>query len=209
MTKPQIERRAFPIEGLEVRADGDDGKGKRIKGHAAVFNRKTDVGGMFMEVIKPGAFTKTLKEHDQVMLWNHNDDMVLGRRSAGTLELSEDKKGLAVDGDLPDTSAGRDAHVLIERGDVKGMSFGFSVIKELWDESKKPTLREVLEVRLFEVSPTAFPAYPTTDVQARAIMEARGVSFDTTPEPGQAAHSEAGAWRNDLLRRRLQLAEAE
>jgi hypothetical protein len=128
------------------------------------------------------------------MLWNHNSDKPLGRKSTGTLTLKEDK-GVVVDCDLPDTTWGRDAHVSVGRGDVGGMSFRFETVKDEWteynDKNKLP-LRELLEVRCSEVSPCTFPAYESTEVEARAIMEASGVVRETiTSEPCQAAHSEA------------------
>jgi hypothetical protein len=174
---------------MEVRAD-DEGSGiGTLEGHAAVFNKKTNIADMFDEVILPGAFTKTLREGDPRMLWNHDPGKPLARQSTGSLQLDEDKKGLHVVADLPDTTYGRDAKVSVGRGDVSQMSFGFSVVKEEWDEDKN--LRSIVEVRLFEVSPVAFAAYETTDVEARAVVEAH--KADTTSEPGLDAHSEAGA----------------
>jgi len=86
--------------------------------------------GGFVEIIKPGAFTKTLDESDVRALLNHNSDQVLGRMSAGTLKLWEDDRGLRAEIHPPDTSAGRDAVALIKRGDLTGMSFGFRAVRD-------------------------------------------------------------------------------
>jgi HK97 family phage prohead protease len=95
-------------------------------------------------------------------LYSHELERLLGRESAGTLRLKQDDKGLAVEIDLPDTSDGRDVGVLIQRGDLKGMSFGFSVTKQEWDETVTPPKRTIMAVELYEVTITADPAYPDT-----------------------------------------------
>ena len=82
-------------EGAEIRTDGE-GDGKSIVGHAAVFDKPAHLFPGYTEVVRAGAFTKTLKEGDSRALWNHDTNQVLGRASAGTLELHEDKKGLAI-----------------------------------------------------------------------------------------------------------------
>ncbi len=117
---------------VEVRAK--DGAGRTIAGYAAVFNSTADIGDSFREIIAPGAFSGTLGG-DVMALIGHDRNRVLGRTTAGTLRLREDDTGLAVEIDLPDTTDGRDLAVLIERGDVSGMSFGFVVTKQRWDET--------------------------------------------------------------------------
>lgn len=142
---------------------------RTVEGLAAVFNSfSEDMWGM-REVVRRGAFAKTLADGADVrLLWNHNDDMPLARRSTGTLRLLESDSGLAIDADLAETSVGNDALVLIGNGTVSQMSFGFYVIRDRWtfsaDEST-PDIRELLEVKLIEVSPVSFPAYPATSVQ--------------------------------------------
>jgi HK97 family phage prohead protease len=113
-------------------------------GYAAVFNAPShDLGG-FREVIKPGAFKRTLADSAHVVaLNNHNADQVLGRVGSGTLRLEEDDTGLRFELDLPDTSYARDLSALVQRGDVAGCSFAFSVRPggELWEESNGQTIR--------------------------------------------------------------------
>ena len=90
--------------------------------------------------------------------------MVLGSTRSGTLRLFEDAQGLRVEADLPDTQAGRDAKTLIQRGDVTGFSFGFTVPQGGDSWSADGSERTLHSVRLFEVSTgVAFPAYPTTN----------------------------------------------
>lgn len=182
------ETRVVDLSDIEVRA----ANGKlTLRGHAAVFDKLSVPMFDFREVIRKGAFAESLAQDDIRSLWNHNSDMVLGRNKSGTLRLSEGDKGLQVEVDLPDTQAGRDAKVSVERGDVSQMSFGFrtKVGGDRWFEESGEARRELLNVQLFEVSPVAFPAYPDTDVSIKGLR-----SFGIDPERlGQAlARAEAG-----------------
>lgn len=168
----------WPTADLEIRAIGD---GHTSSGYAAVFkSRSEDLGG-FTETIEPGAFTRTLKAGNAKMFLNHNTDILLATQRAGTLRLSEDDKGLMHEGDLPDTTAGRDAAVLLDRRDIDSMSFGFNVVRDSWPSE---TERVIHEVRLFEVSlVTGWPAYPATSAFVRHLAELSG----SDPEPIEAA----------------------
>ena len=153
-----IERRAFP----EVRASG-----RRLEGYAATFGAEARIG-TFVETIEPGAFRSSLSG-DVLALLDHDNGKVLGRTRSGTLRLSEDTRGLAFSLDLPDTQAGRDVLALAERGDLGGMSFGFTVPKN--GESWQGHRRLLRTVRLREVSVvSAWPAYPDTEIALRALQ---------------------------------------
>lgn len=160
------EVRTVPIE---LRVEG--GESPKITGHAAVFDKWSEDLGGFREKIRSGAFKKTIKEADVRALFNHDPNYVLGRNTAGTLTLEEDKKGLAISIDPPDTQWARDLTTSIERGDINQMSFGFRTIKDQWTTPKEgnDNQRELLEVELFDVSPVTFPAYPQTDVGVRSV----------------------------------------
>lgn len=164
-----MERRSL-VAAPELR-EGD--KGKTIAGYAAVFNEETDIGGAFREIIAPGAFKGTL-DRDIRALVDHDSGRVIGRSKAGTLRLNEDSHGLAVEVDLPDTTDGRDLAVSLSRGDISGMSFGFRVTHDEWDETKEIPTRTIRAVELFEVSAVAFPAYDGTELALRSLNEAKG-----------------------------------
>lgn len=149
----------------ELRADGAG----VIEGYAATFNQTSEVLGWFVERIRPGAFAKTLREADVRALFNHNPDYVLGRRRAGTLELEEDGYGLRFRVVPPDTSWARDLRQSIERGDINQASFAFDAIRDEWNYDVEPNERELVEVRLYDVSIVTYPAYPQTSVSARAL----------------------------------------
>jgi len=177
-----IEYRSFGVTALMAADEGS------ITGLAAPFNSSTLIGELpwgFREQIAPGAFSKTLQEADVVMLFNHDTSQPLARKSAGTLDLRESDRGLEFEADPAPTSYASDLRANIKAGNVRGMSFGFSVIKAEWtDDDGNPsdamngTNRILREVKLVEVSPCTFPAYETTDISARdlvtAAREARG-----------------------------------
>ena len=158
---------------LEVR---DIGETPKIFGHAAVFNSRSEViDGRFREVILPGAFQGVLAgQKDIVALVAHDSSKVLGRRSAGTLELREDDRGLAVVIDPPDTAFGRDVVTQVRRGDFKGMSFRFLPAKggQQWTRENGESLRTLSEIAVMpEVSLEAFPAYQATTASIRSLDE--------------------------------------
>lgn len=160
----KIETRVLTTD-FEVREEAD---GMHLTGYAARFNEPSEPLP-FIERIAPGAFKRSLKSRNDIkLLWNHDSSTVLGSTRAGTLTLTEDNQGLRVNAVLPDTQAGRDAKVLIQRGDVTGFSFGFTVPKggDTWNEDG--TERTLNSIRLMEVSTgVAFPAYPTTNGTAQ------------------------------------------
>lgn len=152
--------------------------GKKLQGYAAIFNQETVIGNWFREVVRPGAFTQALQEQADVRaLFNHSENFVLGRTSAGTLRLWEDAQGLGYEVDLPDTSLAKDLAVSIKRGDVDQSSFAFSVLKdgEDWDEDEKGKLplRTLKRLWLYDVSPVTFPAYEDTSVSVRSFEEVK------------------------------------
>ena len=149
-------------------------EGMTVAGYAAVFNSPTDIGDMWQEVVAPGAFAETLRSGSDVLaLYSHEIERLLGRQSSGTLRLSEDERGLSVEIDLPDTSDGRDVATLIKRGDLKGMSFGFCVTHDEWDETTTPPKRTIHAVDLREVTITASPAYEDTECGMRSLEKVK------------------------------------
>jgi len=173
-----IEMRSYPLQGLEIRqaAEGDD-EMPIIEGYAAVFGQLSEPLLGFRERVQRGAFTKTIQEGDIRALWNHNSDYVLGRTRNGTLRLWEDERGLRVEIHPPRASWAADFLESIRRGDVDQMSFSFAAIRDSWDTEEGEIVRTLREVRLFDVSPVAYPAYPATSVGVRAAMAALGTDL--------------------------------
>lgn len=157
------ETRTFNIENLNTR-DGDEGESV-IGGYAAVFNSPTEIGGgYFTEEIAPGAFSRAIADNSDIRaLFNHDWNNVLGRTKSGTLQLSEDERGLKFEVTLPNTSLGRDLKESMQRGDINECSFGFIPTEEHWDYNVEPAKRMILEVDLFEISVVSIPAYEDTE----------------------------------------------
>ncbi len=147
-----VEHRAFEVAPI---------KGRCLIGHAAVWDSPAQIGD-FTETIAAGAFKRSLESQGDVLaLFDHSPEKLLGRTRTGSLKLDEDDKGLHFELQLPDTQAGNDVVALAQRGDLGGMSFGFTVPQngEEWNGSKR-TLRIV---SLKEVSViSAWPAYERT-----------------------------------------------
>lgn len=181
----KIERRVLATN-MEVRAQGDK---PQIVGHAAVFNRDSElIGGMFIERIAPGAFAESLGKPDDVRaLINHDPNLLLARNISGTLTLREDEQGLHVTIDPPNTTYANDLLESAKRGDISQMSFGFQTIEDSWTrgENGAPDVRTLRKVRLFDVSPVTFPAYPDTDVAVRS-HEAFTAQAAAAPEDMEA-----------------------
>lgn len=136
--------------------------GMTFTGYAALFDSPSEPLP-FTERIAPGAFTRSLKlRNDIKMLWNHDSGLILGSTRAGTLQLEQDNRGLRVTAELPQTTTGKDAQILLQRGDIDSMSFGFSVPKDGDEWSEDGRERTLKSVRLHEVSLVAFAAYPAT-----------------------------------------------
>ncbi|MBS0348288.1 MAG: HK97 family phage prohead protease [Proteobacteria bacterium] len=157
---------------LEVRSTGElRSNGKTLHGYAAIFNSETDLGG-FAEVIRNGAFRKTLEGGSNIRaLYHHDGAALLGTTRGGTLQLREDSKGLAFTLALPDTTHGRDLAILVDRGDVAGCSFGFRVPEggDRWEQRGSTLVRELLNVDLAEITLTSDPAYQDTSVAMRSM----------------------------------------
>ena len=169
--------RRFTMQS-EIRAADD---GKTIEGYAARFGVWTRIL-WWDEQVKRGAFSKTIEESDIRALFNHDRNMVLGRKKAGTLELAEDKKGLRYSVVPPDSR--RDVIESVARGDVTQSSFGFDVIKEETNrgEGDEPDKVTLVEVRLYDVSPVTFAAYEQTEglvVRAQMDQACRELDLDS------------------------------
>ena len=146
----------------------EDGEAPHISGYFAVFNSNYEIGPGMSESIAPGAFANTLGG-DIRALTNHDTAMVLGRNTAGTLELREDSHGLW--GDIainPKDGDAMNTHARVIRGDVTQCSIGFRIIREDTEFREDGSVHwTIREVELYEVSVCTFPAYEATNISAR------------------------------------------
>ncbi len=168
INKNEIRNINIEISHVEKRDDAPD----KLSGYAIVFNVLSEpIFGLFKERVMPEALEKTLKEDDQLCLWGHDAMYVLGRKSANTLDLRVDDKGLYFEVTPPNTNWARDLVESVHRGDINQMSFGFKVFDERWIQDKETIkehgmpIREILGIKLYEISIVSFPAYSQSSVR--------------------------------------------
>lgn len=158
--------RTMPIEQFRTRDDNND---PIIEGYFAVFNSNYQLWDGATESIAPGAFDNTISGDIRALI-NHDTTLVLGRTTAGTLELRTDNRGLW--GRIrinPNDSDAMNLHSRVERGDVSQCSFGFFIVSEETEFRDDGSVHwTITEVDLFEVSCCTFPAYEETSITARA-----------------------------------------
>lgn len=163
------EKRTIAYTNIELRKTA---RSNTIYGYAAVFDSPSEPMP-WVEYVRRGAFTKTLKDGADVRLLIDHVGVPLARTKSGTLRLEEDSRGLYMESELDPRNP--DAARLIsamDRGDMSQMSFAFRSIKDNWNEDR--SVRELREVQLYDVSVVTFPAYEET------IAEVRSKSY--TPE---------------------------
>ena len=173
--KKELERRSY---NFEVRADRDDKGGSIIVGRPIVYDRMTDLG-YFDEIIERGALDKANLQ-DVRFLVNHDTSKIPLARSRknnenSTMQLTVDNEGMRirVTLDTENNSEARSLYSAVERGDLSGMSFMFSIDDEEWEnlESDHPT-RHIRKIgTVVEVSAVTFPAYEQTEISTRCKQE--------------------------------------
>lgn len=144
-----MKKRDFKFKVKTLTEEGE------FEGYASTFGN-VDLAG---EVIEEGAFKKTLQEHSKFpLLWYHDPKEVIGE-----VHAVEDKRGLFVKGKIiTSLEKGREIYELLKRGILSGLSIGYSVIKDEWQNG----VRKIKELKLWEVSLVVFPANPQARVSA-------------------------------------------
>lgn len=195
--KGELERRAY---SFEVRAERREDE-SIISGRPIVYETETDIAGLFKEIISRGALDGA-DLTDVRFLVNHNTSMIplaRSRRNNGnsTMQLSVDYEGMSIETKL-DTENNADARSLysaVERGDITGMSFMFSIEDEEWEniDSDYPTRRIKKIGSVVEVSAVTWPAYEQTEIYSRskeALENARSVVETARRQNGTSLESE-------------------
>lgn len=163
-----MEQRYLKMHEIATRTDESSNE-LIVEGYFSVFDEIYQVWDGATESIRAGAFTESING-DVRALYNHNTDVILGRTTAGTLELRQDDKGLfgRIKLNPKDTEA-VNVYERIARGDITGCSFGFDIEKEERTVTDNGDVHfEIVKVNpLYEVSPCVFPAYEATRIEAR------------------------------------------
>lgn len=194
---PYLER-SVPFEVTRSTEDGGDGL--TFEGYAAVFDSPTRIDsweGMFDEKIARGAFKKTIRERTPVLQFDHGRHAIVGSIPIGSIrELREDERGLFVQARLASNWLIEPVREAIGNGSVNGMSFRFETVKDewydaegkritdvdelmrlLWDAGDRgPLSRTLREVKVPELGPVVFPAYPDTTASVRSRQVARQIA---------------------------------
>jgi len=194
----EVRKSSVVREEREFRMETAEYEGNTIRGYAAVYGSDSEWMGGFYEQIEAGAFDDVL-DNDVRAYFNHDENLILGRVSSGTLRISTDKKGLFYEVDLPNTTYANDLMELMKRGDINQSSFAFLIDRDRWEERNGTTYRIIEKVsRLLDVSPVAQPAYPeaTSELKQRdlASESETEVKTDTSSED---ASVEVKAKEND------------
>jgi len=156
-------------KSVEIREE-DSGE-IRVSGYAAVFGEETNIGGMFTEEIRQGAFKDAVGRDDVVFLINH-EGLPLARTRSGTLTLREDDHGLYMEAALdPSDPDVRSIVPKMKRGDLDKMSFAFIPTRQSWDDKSKTPKRMIEEAQLFDVSIVTTPAYDGTEIGLRSFEQ--------------------------------------
>lgn len=152
----------------EFRAEVTEQDELIVEGYFIRFNSETELYPGVFEQVSPESVEDSLKNEDIRSLFNHDDNLVLGRTGNNTLKLRKDEQGLYGQVIINrDDSEAMNAYARIKRGDVVGCSFGFMPIEQDYEEVGERTNIKIRKMRLFEVSPCVFPAYPQTEISAR------------------------------------------
>ena len=179
----EVRKSSVVKEQREFRMENAEYEGNTIRGYAAVYNSDSEWMGGFYEQIEAGAFDSVL-DNDVRAYFNHDENLLLGRVSSGTLRISTDKRGLFYEVDLPNTTYANDLVELMKRGDVNQSSFAFLIEKDRWEQRDGLTYRIIEKVsRLLDVSPVAQPAYP----DATSELKTRDLETETKEETQSAA----------------------
>ena len=179
----EVRKSSVVKEQREFRMENAEQNGNTIRGYAAVYNSDSEWMGGFYEQIERGAFDDVMND-DVRAYFNHDENLLLGRVSSGTLRIGTDARGLFYEVDLPNTTYANDLAELMKRGDVNQSSFAFLIDADRWEQRDCKTYRIIEKVsRLLDVSPVAQPAYP----DATSELKKRDLETETKEETETAA----------------------
>lgn len=170
-----MEKRETRSMEFEVRAERNEQHGTYITGTPIVFNQVTDLGWI-REMIEPGALDDTDLKDVRFLVGHDTTSIPLARsrnnNANSTMQMSVTERGMEirVDLDTENNPRAKELYSAVQRGDISGMSFMFTVVKDAWDDldTDQPLRRITAIGKVFEVSAVTFPAYEGTDIQAAA-----------------------------------------
>lgn len=151
---------------------------KAFRGFAAVYfngeaRTQATLRPGLVERFLPGAFDQWFNSGaDCLAAFDHDENVLLGRRSSGSLKLELRSEGLWYE--IPFDATDPDHQKVaakIRRGDVPGSSFTFNVEDKNKDQEFRNEngllIREVKRVSVYELGPTPLPAYSGATAEFR------------------------------------------
>lgn len=191
-----MEHRTMKMDGMKIREEGGV---RKLEGYFSVFDEPYEVVPGWIETVAPGAFDRALASGEDVkVLWNHDSNIVLGSTENRTARLHADGHGLFGSSDINEQDQdAKNAYARVDRGDVRGCSFGFDISKqeEWWDDDGTYHTKILEAYPLYEVSPCTFPAYTQTSVTARAKEQLETAKQNLA----QAREKKRNEWREKML----------
>ena len=159
------------IKGVVKRAAADS---RRVEGVAVVFNSWSEDLGGFREKIAPGALDGVIERSDIFALLDHDRRRgILGRSKRGdqvSLKLDVREDGLHYSFEAPDTALGDEVLSCLQRGEIDGSSFAFTVLEDQWERNGDTYERTITKIdELYDVSPVYSPAYSQTTCDLRGL----------------------------------------
>lgn len=168
------EIRGVPTNLEVVERDNSSGKPKQIQGYAITFNQQSElIDGQFTEIIKPTALNGVDLTKVQ-LIYGHNHNSILARADSGNLTLKVDDSGLFFVATLADTTVASNVYADILAGNLKGMSFGFTIPKggDSWQRSASGIVHVVNQIGVLgELTVTPNPAFSETTVQIKRSLD--------------------------------------
>lgn len=192
-----MEKRAYKSKP-EIRKD--DSGNEYIEGYGIVFGKESRMLGDFVEVIERSA-TDGADMSDIMGRYNH--EVLIGRSTSGTLTYSIDEVGVRYSILVPKSATGQHVKELVERGDVNGSSFVFTIADggQKWEERTDKTYKRTITKfeGIFDMGPVDRPAYPDTTAAKRSLNE-----FKEENKPNEALGRSANVLKKKLsLKRKL------
>lgn len=154
----KIEFKDFEIKELK-----EDQEGLTIVGYGAVFNNIDSYG----DVIKKGAFAKTIKEMGDRIAFCYQHDIwnPIGKIKS----IAEDDFGLLITVKISD--AEDDIKTKIKEGILKEMSIGYRTIASNDSMVDGVEIRQLTEIKLFEISIVTIAANPLAVIEGMKSIE--------------------------------------
>lgn len=146
-----------------------------VRGYATTFNDPytlfVEDGVEYKEMIAAGALDDA-DFSDVIFLYNHTGMVYARNKKTGTLRLSQDETGLAVEADLRLLSdfGGGELYAAIKAELVDKMSWAFTVRRDHYDAQTHTRIIDSI-AKVYDVSAVSIPADPNTDIAARAFFD--------------------------------------